>query len=128
MPLIAVRDPAAPPPEHNYYPQKVSFPATAFFRFEGSLADLGAQRTGRLELYNPLTVQAVEVRGRTVPLETDLTTPLAYFLADADLETAAYVGFLRGDSSRAATAFTCWSRTSRARSPSCWSTACCRRR
>ena len=38
------------------------------------------------------------MRGRTVPLETDLTTPLAYFLADANLETAAYVGFLRGDS------------------------------
>ena len=98
VPLIVVRDPAAPPPEHNYYPKRVSFPATAFFRFDGGLAELGARRTGRLELYNPLTVQAVEVRGRTVPLETDLTTPLAYFLADANLETAAYVGFLRGDS------------------------------
>ncbi len=100
VPLIVVRDPAAPPPEHNYYPERVSFPATAFFRFDGGLAELGARRTGRLELYNPLTVQAVEVRGRSVPLETDLTTPLAYFLSDGKLNDAAYLGFLRADSLR----------------------------
>ena len=98
VPLIGVRADDAAPPEHKYYPKKASFPVTAFFRFDGGLAELGARRTGRLELYNPLTVQAVEVRGRTVPLETDLTTPLAYFLANTKLETAAYVGFLRGDS------------------------------
>jgi pimeloyl-ACP methyl ester carboxylesterase len=98
--LIAVRAADAPAPEHKYYPQKVSFPATAFFRFDGGLAELGERRTGRLELYNPLTVQAIEVRGRSVPLETDLTTPLAYFLSDAKLGDAGYVGFLRADSLR----------------------------
>ena len=128
VPLIAVRAADAPPPAHNYYPKEVSFPVTAFFRFDGGLAELGERRTGRLELYNPLTIQAIEVRGRSVPLETDLTTPLAYFLADTKLETAAYVGFLRADPSRAATASTCSSRISRARSRSCWFTACCRRR
>ena len=97
MPLIAVRAGDAPPPEHHYYPKEVSFPVTAFFRFDGGLAELGERRTGRLELYNPLTIQAIEVRGRSVPLETDLTTPLAYFLANTDLETAAYLGFLRAD-------------------------------
>ncbi|HVS35360.1 MAG TPA: hypothetical protein VMS17_07230, partial [Gemmataceae bacterium] len=95
VPLIAVRAADAPAPEHKYYPKKVSFPVTAFFRFDGGLAELGERRTGRLELYNPLTIQAIEVRGRTVPLETDLTTPLAYFLSDTKLSNAAYVGFLR---------------------------------
>src|SRR5262249_41380754 len=38
-----------------------------------------------------------EVRGRTVPLETDLTTPLAYYLAGTDLDRLQYVGFLRAD-------------------------------
>ncbi len=97
VPLIAVRAADAPAPEHKYYPKNVSFPVTAFFRFDGGLAELGERRTGRLELYNPLTVQAIEVRGRTVPLETDLTTPLAYFLSDTKLTSAAYVGFLRAD-------------------------------
>ena len=31
-------------------------------------------------------------------METDLTTPLAYFLANTKLESLAYLGFLRGDS------------------------------
>jgi pimeloyl-ACP methyl ester carboxylesterase len=100
VPLIAVRAADAPPPPHKYYPKKVSFPVTAFFRFEGGLAELGERRTGRLELYNPLAIQAVEVHGRAVPLETDLTTPLAYFLSDKNFNTAAYEGFLRADALR----------------------------
>jgi len=32
-----------------------------------------------------------------LPLETDLTTPLAYFLARSDLQEVGYAGFLRPD-------------------------------
>src|SRR5262249_43732894 len=71
VPLIGVRDPAAPAPSHAFYPREVAFPVTAFFRFEGTLADLGARRAGRLELFNPLAAQTVRVRGRAVPLQTD---------------------------------------------------------
>ena len=35
---------------------------------------------------------------RDVPLESDLTTPLAYYLANAQLDTLGYTGFLRPDS------------------------------
>jgi pimeloyl-ACP methyl ester carboxylesterase len=84
-------------PAHAFYPHDVSFPVTAFFRFEGSIADLGARRSGRLELYNPLEIQAVEINGRPIPLETDLTTPLAYFLAHTDLDGIEYTGFLDAD-------------------------------
>src|SRR5262249_23935727 len=85
-------------PGHSFYPPSVSFPVTAFFRFEGSLADLGQSRAGRLELINPLATTAIDVRGRSVPLETDLTTPLAYYLAHARLERAGYTGFFDADS------------------------------
>jgi len=61
------------------YPREISFPVSAFFRFEGTVADLRARRAGCLELYNPLVFQTVEVGSRVVPLENDLTTPLAYF-------------------------------------------------
>lgn len=106
VPLIATRafgtnkEDAA----RTFYPHEACFAASAFLRFEGTLADLGAQRCGRLELYNPLTIQAVEAAGQTVPLETDLTTPLAYFLDHSNLtEFGEYVGFFRGDRIRAQT-------------------------
>jgi pimeloyl-ACP methyl ester carboxylesterase len=98
VPLIGCRDASAPRPPHSYYPLQVSFPITAFLRFEGSLDDLHERRAGRLELLNPLAVHSVKVAGRDVPLESDLTTPLAYYLASAGLDADGYVGFLRPDS------------------------------
>jgi pimeloyl-ACP methyl ester carboxylesterase len=98
VPLIGTRVHALESaPGHAFYPREVSFPVTAFFRFEGSLADLGARRAGRLELYNPLAVDRVRAEGRITPLETDLTTPLAYFLSRTDLAAKEYTGFLRPD-------------------------------
>jgi pimeloyl-ACP methyl ester carboxylesterase len=82
------------------FPHEVSFPVTAFFRFEGDVRDLGTQHSGRLELYNPLTIQTVQIDARSVPLETDLTTPLAYFLSRTDLEGIEYKGFLAADKIR----------------------------
>jgi pimeloyl-ACP methyl ester carboxylesterase len=94
VPLVVVRAKDAPNPGHSFYPPAVSFPATAFFRFEGNLADLRARRSGRLELYNPLVLRTVRVHGTPVPLETNLTTPLAYFLSQMDLDAVGVAGFL----------------------------------
>ena len=68
---------------------------TAFFRFDGTLADLVARRGGELEFFNPLAIQGVEMRGRTIPLQTNLTTPLAYLLSGTDLDYVGYYGFFR---------------------------------
>jgi pimeloyl-ACP methyl ester carboxylesterase len=95
VPLIGQRVAAVPAPGDAFYPPEVSFPVTAFFRFEGTVADLGGQRSGKLELYNPLTVERVVVQNRAVPLETDLTTPLAYFLSRTDLEGLELRGLFR---------------------------------
>jgi pimeloyl-ACP methyl ester carboxylesterase len=106
VPLIATRAPCADKDDaaRTFYPHEAAFAATAFLRFEGTLADLGTQRCGRLELYNPLTIQVTKAAGQTVPLETDLTTPLAYFLARSNLgDITEYVGFFRGDRIRAQT-------------------------
>jgi pimeloyl-ACP methyl ester carboxylesterase len=106
VPLIATRaaDLDKGDTARAFYPREASFAATAFFRFEGSLGDLGTRRCGRLELYNPLTIQAVQAAGRVVPLETDLTTPLAYFLANSKLgDLTDIVGFVRGDHIRGQT-------------------------
>jgi pimeloyl-ACP methyl ester carboxylesterase len=98
VPLIGTRVAGPQPaPGHTFYPKEVCFAATAFFRFDGSLAELGACRAGKLELYNPLRLQSVEVNGKAVALETDLTTPLAYFLSKTDLEGIDLKGFLAPD-------------------------------
>jgi pimeloyl-ACP methyl ester carboxylesterase len=97
VPLMGTRSATLPTPAHAVYPKELSFPVTAFFRFSGSVAELRTQRAGQLELYNPLTIQMIEVNGRSVPLESDLTTPLAYFLSRSDFEEIGYEGFLRAD-------------------------------
>jgi pimeloyl-ACP methyl ester carboxylesterase len=96
VPLIGNRA-AATTPASAHVPLEARFPVTAFFRFESGLDELLARRSGRLELYNPRTIQAVDVRGRTVPLETDLTTPLAYSLARSGLQGVEYKLFIDPD-------------------------------
>jgi pimeloyl-ACP methyl ester carboxylesterase len=101
VPLIGTRVPApTAAPGHAFYPADVSFPVTAFFRFDGTVGDLGARHAGQLELYNPLAVRQIRVGCRHVPLECDLTTPLAYFLSRTDLERFELRGFLYADSLR----------------------------
>lgn len=98
VPLIGIRQDAANcAPGDAFYPREVSFPVTAFFRFEGSVAELGERKAGRLELYNPLTIRKLRIWNRAVPLETDLTTPLAYFLNQTDLNGIEFTAFLRAD-------------------------------
>jgi pimeloyl-ACP methyl ester carboxylesterase len=97
VPLIGTLLPLNSTPSHTFYPKDVNFPVTAFFRFDGGVADLRTQRAGRLELYNPLAAQTVVVRDQAIPLETDLTIPLAYYLSKTDFDSIGYEAFLRPD-------------------------------
>jgi len=69
--------------------------ATAFLRIEGGLADLARnQCKATLELYSPFKTSTVQVGNHTVPLETDITTPLAYALNQSFLWSLGNVQFL----------------------------------
>ena len=100
VPLIAVRRPGPKDsPIEKYYPIGLSFPVTAFLRPVDS-AGLATGTTGThkqcvLELYDPLSTVETLVAGRRVPLESDLTTPLAYYLSRPELDAIATVGLLR---------------------------------
>ncbi len=48
-----------------------------------------------LELYDPLSISETVVSRHLVPLESDLTTPLAYFLSKPELDALATAGLLR---------------------------------
>jgi pimeloyl-ACP methyl ester carboxylesterase len=102
VPLIAIRkvDAQRAGPD-RYYPPGLTFPATAFLRIDLAGDDAKSYRC-TLELHDPLVVDAVPVANRPVPLETDLTTPLAYFLSQPALQKLdiATVGVLKPDKIR----------------------------
>ncbi|MEM6687978.1 MAG: alpha/beta fold hydrolase [Planctomycetota bacterium] len=103
VPLIAVRKPQpqlggatvqqvshstpiAPPEAERYYPDGLSYAVTAMMR---CLPESPTRRPGDanvcvLEFFDPLTANQIFLNDQWVPLETDLTTPLAFFLDSPD--------------------------------------------
>lgn len=82
VPLIAVYRPSGEGTGvDGLYPPGMSFPTTAFLRVDAAQKDpTHAHYHCTVELQDPLRTSNIELCGRNVPLETDLTTPLAYSL------------------------------------------------
>lgn len=89
VPLIAVRrNRRSREGEERYYAPGLSFPVTAFLRLtEFSNDDANGDRKGgsrqvrsQLELHDPLETSDIQIAAARVPLESDITTPMAYFL------------------------------------------------
>ena len=100
VPLIAVRRKQSDvDPREEYYPEDLSFPVTAFLRVDLTQQSRTADRTAVLELYDPLNRPTVKVAQQTVPLETDLSTPLAHTLSQPALDDTrlSTVGLLKPD-------------------------------
>ena len=78
-------------------PNGGALPLTAVLRLSGSVQDYQQGRSQAiLELYSALDDAEVEINGRTVPLETDITTPLAYKLDEAKAWNVGVRRFLTG--------------------------------
>jgi pimeloyl-ACP methyl ester carboxylesterase len=99
VPLIAVRrNHEQPEAAEHYYPPSVCFPMTAFLRVDRPIPTAGRGNFGEvpkgdtaaphfvLELHDPLDRKTIQVAGREVPLEADLSTPLAYFLNQPEFQ------------------------------------------
>jgi pimeloyl-ACP methyl ester carboxylesterase len=95
VPLMCERSSVAPRMTHAAFPRELYFPVTAFLRFEDNPPNQSAH--ARLELLNPLVYETTQVNGTTVPLEGDLTTPLAYGLSRSEAYLLQYEGFLSAD-------------------------------
>lgn len=93
VPLIAVRKgPAAYDEREKYYPEGLSYSVTAMLRCVPPPSGIDAngkplhprqpsdERICVLEFFDPLVANQVELADTWVPLETDLTTPLAFYL------------------------------------------------
>jgi pimeloyl-ACP methyl ester carboxylesterase len=95
VPLIVVRRGYQGEPDAaRYYPPGLSFPVTAFLRPLSGPNQAGRNQ-GLLELCDPLQISDTRVGNLLVPLESDLTTPLAYFLSKVPMESLATVGLLQ---------------------------------
>ncbi len=86
VPLIAVRKADTKPSNgqsaaiEKHYPPGLSVPMTAFLHLQPREPGKGGPRTAVLALHDPSLQHEVRVGQRRVPLESDLTTPLAFFL------------------------------------------------
>ena len=89
VPLIAAR--RTPPHRagaERFYPEGLCFPLTAFLRVQRPSTEVAQVSTGAapgprtltLELVDPMAANQVRIGERLVPLETDLSTPLGFFL------------------------------------------------
>ncbi len=102
VPLIAIRRTGVQRPEmEQYYAKGFSFPVTAFLRLEPQeTADGKPRLSATVELYDPLEIQQVRVANRAVPIESDISTPLAYFLDNPTMHQVETFGLLRPEKLR----------------------------
>ena len=87
VPLIAVlHKQSAPNPAQKYYPPSLTLPMTAFCEIQpqSNFANASGkiQRTAVIRMFDPLEQKTIQHLNRTIPLESDITTPLAYHLKD----------------------------------------------
>ena len=100
VPVIAVRRTSTPGQGiDHFYPAEMAFPLTAFLRPTSKLTDeAGAVTEPReflIELIDPILYRAVGQGPGALPLEYDLTTPLAYMWSRTDLKRYSWNGLLR---------------------------------
>ena len=83
-PCMALRSPRRRGAREDYLARVVqAYACTVLLRFEGDLLGEPAELGATVELYDPLKTASVLVGDRPVPLEADLTTPLAYMFEKA---------------------------------------------
>jgi len=99
VPLIAIRRGGQSAAEvEQFYINGLSFPVTAVLRCDPHAERPGGLPTAiRLELYDPLDTDHWNPDQRPVPLQSDITTPLAYFLESTELDQLDTFGLLRPD-------------------------------
>jgi hypothetical protein len=85
VPMIALYEPDCQNSAiDRYYPPGASFPVTAFLRVMSTEPRSPTNPKTRyrctVELYDPSVTSEIDIGGTPIPLESDLTTPLAYSL------------------------------------------------
>lgn len=90
--------PGEAPPGREHIPPRLKIPVTAFLRLDAPRSRLAAgELNGSLELYSDEEGFETEVDGRSVPLELEKSSSLAYTLEGAPIYDFGFAGFRLGD-------------------------------
>ncbi|WP_144971997.1 esterase/lipase family protein [Bremerella volcania] len=90
VPLIAeCKDNPPQAPGADYFPPNLTFALTAFLQVEHT-PQIDPETNKKIHyckihLYDPLEKPEIEIHGRTIPFEADISTPLAYLLDSSSL-------------------------------------------
>ncbi len=101
VPLIAVRrSDAARKGQESFYPPEMAFPLTAILRPNRPLRDAANAnvdeiRACTIDLVDPVQSRVVGRGAEAIPIEADVTTPLAYMWSRTDLSKFRWTGLLR---------------------------------
>ena len=99
-PLIAATEPlkGVIVPEYSRIPPKIRVAATAFLRIDNVEEGIEAGKvTANLELYTTGEATSVDIGGRTVPLEYELSSAMAYTLEGSQVYRFELRGLFSGD-------------------------------
>lgn len=98
VPIIAIRKASATPdPVEHYYTKGMSFAATLVLRFHESGESSGGREDVSLQIFDPRESDGMVVSRTLMPLETDVSTPLARYLSNRDISLLDTWGFIRPD-------------------------------
>ena len=101
VPLIGIHKPSHPGEEgpERFYPPEMAFPLTGFLVPNSRLRDpannIAEPRQCTLQLVDPVEFREVGKEPAVMPVEADLTTPLAYMWSGTDLNRYRWVGLVR---------------------------------
>jgi pimeloyl-ACP methyl ester carboxylesterase len=98
VPVIAIRPKSKQPdPVEQYYTQGMSFAATMVLQFDQQESTLDHASDVRLQIFDPRESDGFVVGNTLMPLETDVSTPLARYLSNRDISLLDTWGFFRPD-------------------------------
>ncbi len=93
VPIIVIRKESEQrDPVEKYYTKGMSFSATLVLRFDGD-----APTDARLQIFDPRESDGMLVGDTVMPLETDVSTPLARYLSNKDITMLDTWGYFRPD-------------------------------
>ena len=107
VPLIAVRrTPDKAEGVERFYPGEMAFPLTAVLRpdrplRDASNANVEAVRQCTIDLVDPVQKRTVGTGADAIPIEADITTPVAYMWSRSDLDDYRWTGLLRPGNGKA---------------------------
>ena len=101
VPLIAIRrTPENPEGTERFYPPEMAFPLTAVLRpdrplRDASNANVEEVRQCTIDLVDPVQKRPVGTGADSIPIEADITTPVAYMWSRSDMDAYRWSGLLR---------------------------------